>query len=228
MTRGLAATALNLSPDQFLTADGLVARRVSAGASWFRIHRSALAPVYFGGPDAGMRFNDPGEGANHVLAPAVARGSAPDSGAYGVCYFGVSPEASFVEIFFRRLPSVSVDASELLKRSVIEVVLARDLLVARLNGPCLLRLGVSADIVAGRDYAPAQVVARGLWRHPARFDGIEYPTRHDPGERSIALFNRASAAVPASAILLSEVLDPDLPLVKGWIERYDFELFEDR
>ena len=87
---------------------------------------------------------------------------------------------------------------------------------------------MSAEIVAGRDYAPAQVVARTLWRHPAGFDGIEYPTRHDTGERSVALFDRAAAAVPASAIVASTVLDPAGPLVATWIRRYRFPVLDDR
>lgn len=228
MKRGIAAAPLNLSPDQFLSSDGLIARRVPMGTSWFRIHRNTHGPVYFGGPNAGLRFNDPGAGATHVLAPAVAPGSAGDEGGFGVCYFGLSAEAAFVEIFFRRLPDVTVAETELATRSVVKLSVARDLTIVCLTGPCLLRLGVSAEIVAGRDYAPAQVVARGLWRHAAVFDGIEYPTRHDPGERSIALFDRAAAAVPPTAIVSSEVLDPDGSLVRDWVGRYKFGLFADR
>lgn len=228
MTRAIRGTPLQLDPDQVLTSDGLIARRVPAGTSWFRLHRTALGPVHFRGPDPGLRFNDPGVGAAHPLAPAPVAGSAPDAGSYGVCYFGVSPEAAFVEVFFRRLPSVAVAWTELAGRAVVEVRLAREVTLVCLSGPGLLRLGVSADVVAGRDYRPAQVVARTLWRHPAGFDGLEYPTRHDTGERSVALFDRSAAAVPARAIVASTVLNPAGPLVAAWIRRYQFPLLDDR
>jgi hypothetical protein len=230
---GIRPTPLRLEPDQFLTPDGLVARRVAAGTSWYRLHRAALAPLYFGGANVGLRFNDPGPGAAHPLAPPPPTGAAPDAGGYRVCYFGRSPEAAFVEVFFRRLPSVAVAWSELAARALVEVRLARDVTLVCLAGPGLLRLGVSADVVAGRDYAPAQAVARGLWRHPARFDGLEYPTRHDTGERSVALFDRAADAVPpgaapAGAVVRSTTLDPRGPLVAAWIRRYAFPVFDDR
>lgn len=224
----LRATPLQLEPDQFLTPDGLVARRVPVGTAWFRVHRTALSPVHFGGPNAGLRFNDPGPGATHPLAPPVPPHAAADAGGYGVCYFGRTPEAAFVEVFFRRLPSVAVAWSELAARSLVEVRLARAVTLACVAGPGLLRLGVSADVVAGRDYAPAQAVARGLWRHPARFDGIEYPTRHDTGERSVALFDRAADVVFVDAVGTSAVLDPRGPLVDAWIRRYAFPVFDDR
>lgn len=228
MTARLRATPLRLDPDQFLTPDGLIARRVPVGTSWYRLHRTVLGPIHFGGPNPGLRFNDPGPGATHPLAPALAAGSAPDGGTYGVCYLGASPEAAFVEVFFRRLPSVAVAWSELAARSIVEVRLACEVVVACLSGPGLLRLGASADLVAGRDYAPAQVVARGLWRHPARFDGLEYPTRHDTAERSIALFDRGASAVPPEAITTTTVLGPAGALVEGWIRRYRFPVFDDR
>ena len=131
-------------------------------------------------------------------------------------------------MFFRRLPSVAVAWSELIARSIGEVELARDVVLVCLSGAGLLRLGISAEIVAGRDYAPAQAVAGALWRHPAGFDGIEYPTRHDTGERSIALFDRGAQAVPQGAGLASTVLDPAGPLVAAWIRRYRFAVFDDR
>lgn len=221
-------TPLELEPDHFLTPDGLIARRVAAGTSWFRLHRAALGPLYFGGPNPGLRFNDPGPGAAHPLAPPAPPGAAPDASSYRVCYFGRSPETAFVEVFFRRLPSVAVAWSELAARALAEVRLAREVTLVCLAGPGLLRLGVSADVVAGRDYAPAQAVARGLWRHPARFDGLEYPTRHDTGERSVALFDRAQDAVPADAVVHAAALDPRGPLVAAGIRRYGFPVFDDR
>ncbi len=219
---------LSLESGQFLTADGLVARRMSAGTAWFRLHRTALDPLHFGGPNSGVRFNDPGAGATHPRAPPVALHASGDVGRYGVCYFGQTPDAAFVEVFFRRLPSVAVAWSELAARAIVEVRLARTVTLVCLSGPGLLRLGVSAEVVAGRDYRFAQVVARGLWRHTAQFDGIEYPTRHDTGERSVALFDRAARSVPDEAIVASTVLDPSGPLVAAWIRRYAFPMFDDR
>lgn len=224
----LRAAPLQLEPDQFLTADGLIARRVPAGTTWCRLHRTTLGPLHFGGPSGGGRFNDPGAGATHPLAPPPPADAAADLGGYGVCYFGRTPEAAFVEVFFRRLPSVAVAWSELAARAVVEVRLARDVTLVCLAGPGLLRLGVSGDVVAGRDYGPAQVVARGLWRHSATFDGIEYPTRHDTGERSVALFDRAAVAVSLDAIIASVTLDPRGPLIAAWIRRYQFSVFDDR
>ena len=230
MSGTIEPTPLMIEPGQFLTADGLLARQIPTGTLLFRVFLTTRGPdgaVYFGGMDPAYRLNDPGIGATHPRAPQPAKGALPDVGAFGVCYLGYSPDAAFVEVFFRRLPVRSVSWKDLSHRSIGSWTLARKLTVLCLHGVGLQRAGVDGDVVSGADYRLPQVVARTYWRHPLRFDGIEYPTRHDTGERSLALFDRAADAVPASALSGLSDLDPVGPLVRAWEARYHFEILTD-
>lgn len=46
--------------------------------------------------------------------------------------------------------------------------------------------------------AVSQAWARALHAHPDAPDGILYPSRHDPSQRCVALFDRADLAVMAA------------------------------
>jgi len=202
------------------TADGLLVRRVVPGTRWHRIHRSDNGAIWFGGADVDYRFNDPRPGAAHPRAPAPYAGSAPDAGAYAVCYLGVSPEAAFVETFLRRPTRHDIARSELAARRISAVHVGRDLRLVILDGSGLFRAGVSADAVHGADYAYSRTVSRLLWRHPAAFDGIEYAARHDNHQYAVALFDRAGDAITLDR---SDPLDaPDQ--LRAWRRRYRFTL----
>lgn len=151
------------------------------------------------------------------LAPIDA---ASDVGGYGVCYLGTTPEAAFVATFFRRLPSRVIAMSDLDARRITEIRLIRDVQVVCLHGSGLLRANVDGSVTSGDTYALSQVVARLLWRHPAKFDGIEYPARHDTHQFSVALFDRAGDALAVGAT--APLTDPHR--LRSWITRYKFGL----
>jgi hypothetical protein len=50
-------------------------------------------------------------------------------------------------------------------------------------------------VTTGDDYPRSRGVAQGLWGRPEHFDGLIYRARHDDGELSVALFDRAADAV---------------------------------
>lgn len=220
-------TASTTPEEEEEAADGLVVRTLPAGGMVFRIvktKRGKDGVVYFGGPSPHNRFNDPGAEATTPFTPREYPNSLPDDGSFGVCYFGASIDAAFVETFFRRLPIRAIATEDLAIRSLAVLKLHRSVRVASLTGAGLIRAGVSAAITTGLDYTAAQTVARMLWRHPGRLDGIEYKARHDDNERSIAFFDRAGDAVPFTSIMPLIPLDPRGPIVARWLEKYNVPL----
>lgn len=61
--------------------------------------------------------------------------------------------------------------------------------VLETSGSNLSKLGVDLGLLAG-DHAASQPWALRLGEHPARIDGIYYPSRHDDIRRNLALFRR--------------------------------------
>ena len=89
--------------------------------SFYRIHRLANAPVWFGTWSPGSlqnRFDDP-------------------AGIFGVCYLGGSSEAAFAESLLRRQPARFVSLSDLAARGIAEVVTTREVTVVPLFGSAL-------------------------------------------------------------------------------------------
>lgn len=210
-------------PPDYLVAD------FASGESWYRIHRKEDEPLWFGGPSGEARdpaemwrFDDPGPGTTHPEAPRPDGKAIPDKGHFGVCYLGTTPEASFVETFLRRSGTAGrkdVSLSELEKRNLATIVLTRAIKLVDLRNNGLARAQLDSTVFATRDYRLPQVVARTIWRHPASFDGIVYPTRHDPGQSAVALFDRASGAVDLKK---TESLAADLQRILRWAEAYGF------
>ena len=212
-------------PPDYVTFD------FSRGDLWYRIHRIEHKPFWFG-PGKGKvrdlaamwRFDDPGPGATHPEARSPSRKAMPDKRHFGVCYLGTTAEASFVETFLRRsgVPGrKDVVMKELESRQITTIVLTRDIRVVDLRGEGLSRAHLDSMIFATRDYTLPQVVARTLWRHPAKYDGIAYRTRHDPGKTAIALFDRARDSLHVKT---TEMLAADLPRLLRWRDSYGFRL----
>lgn len=212
-------------PPDYVTFD------FSRGDLWYRIHRIEHKPFWFG-PGKGKvrdlaamwRFDDPGPGATHPEARSPSRKAMPDKRHFGVCYLGTTAEASFVETFLRRsgVPGrKDVGMKELESRQITTIVLTRDIRVVDLRGEGLSRAHLDSMIFATRDYTLPQVVARTLWRHPAKYDGIACRTRHDPGKTAIALFDRARDSLHVKT---TEMLAADLPRLLRWRDSYGFRL----
>lgn len=154
----------------------------------WRIHSRMHEPVWFG----------PAQG-----RPPQNRFDAP-GGEFGVCYFGESFEAAFVETLVRGRARLIVALAELRTRIATAVPVARELRLARLHSDGLVQLSLSAAAPHADAYAECQRLAPSLWTHPDEIDGIEYRSRWDDSLLCVALFDRASGALaPAS---------PPLPL----------------
>jgi hypothetical protein len=71
------------------------------------------------------------------------------------------------------------------------VELRRDLRLVPIHGPSLVRLGVTAGLASGNEYAISQLWSRALWEHGDQPDGILYRSRHDDSALCAAVYDRA-------------------------------------
>ena len=153
--------------------------RIAAGTIWWRIHLRADPPVFFG--------PGPGRSPQH-------RFDAPNGG-YHVAYPATTREGSFAEVFMRDPDAEYVSMRQVRSRRVTQLRVGRPVSLVVLHGPGLARAGVTAAVTTGDDYPRSRGVAHDLWARPEHFDGSIYRARHDDGELSVALFDRAADAV---------------------------------
>jgi len=185
----------SVPPADFATRD-LPIETVPAGATFVRIHRSALDPLYFGA-SGDNRFDDPER-------------------RYGVCYAARSLEGAFAETCLREVGATLVPLSRLVGRSVTLLTVAAELRLVELHGPGLVRLGATAAVSSGT-YEVSQPWSRAIHNHPSNVDGIVYRSNHDNGELCVALFERCRRRLrPGSGMLLME----DRARLAVLLERY--------
>jgi hypothetical protein len=148
---------------------------VRAGTRWMRIHSQARNTLWFG-PARGRppihRFDDP-------------------TGRFRVCYFGANIEVCFAETFLRNPPVRLLGLDDLARRSIATVEVERDLRLVSIHGSSLARLGVTAELASGSDYAASQLWSRALWEHSDQPDGVLYRSRHDESALCVAVYHRA-------------------------------------
>lgn len=159
-------------PDPFPGA--LPIAGIARGATWWRIHRTAHSPVFFGPAPGGLptyRFDAPG-------------------GEYRILYLGQTLSAAFVETLLRnpRIPFIERIEIELRSASVLSN--DRPLRLVDLRGGGLSQIGSDNRLATG-SYAIAGQWALALWRHADRPDGILYRSRHDPNHVCAAIFDRS-------------------------------------
>lgn len=185
----------SVPPADFASRDLLI-EAVLAGATFVRIHRSALDPLYFGA-SCDNRFDDP-------------------EGQYGVCYAARTLEGAFAETCLRQVGARLVPLSRLAGRSATELTVAAELRLVELHGPGLARLGATAAVSSGT-YDVSQPWSRAIHEHPARADGIIYRSNHDNGELCVALFDRCCDRLrPGSTTGLME----DRAALAALLDRY--------
>jgi hypothetical protein len=97
-----------------------------------------------------------------------------------------------VETFMREPGRTLLPLDLLARKAYIRIRVRRELILVRLGGPGLARLGATAEVVrGGLPYDCAQAWSEALWGHPVRPDGIAYTARHDDDELCYALFDRS-------------------------------------
>jgi len=175
--------------------------RVKAGTRWMRIHSQSRSALWFGparGRQAIHRFDDP-------------------NGRFRVCYFGTTVEVCFAETFLRNPPVRILALDDLAGRSIATVEVRRDLRLVPIHGRSLARLGVTAELASGSDYASSQLWSRTLWEHSDQPDGILYRSRHDDSALCVALHDRAKDGL---AIVQDLALTSDHRQLARLLKRY--------
>lgn len=162
-----------LPPPTDLLDRRLPLRRLARGMGLYRVHHAAHAPIFFG-PGAGR--------------PPTFRFDAA-SGRFGVLYVAEGRAAPLIETLLRNPQQLSVSRSQIEARAMSRLSAARRLSLVDATGANLSRLGATAELFTGA-YDVCGRWSDALWDHPQRPDGILYPSRHDPGEECIALFQR--------------------------------------
>ena len=160
----------------------LPTERIDRGTVLYRAHAVARSPLYFG-PDAGK--------------PPTHRFHAPD-GSFQTCFLGLSEEAAFAEgVVHGPVPTQIVSRTTIESRAIAEIEVVEPIVVVPLYGRWLMRLGATASVTHGDDYALSQPWGKAIHVHPQGVDGILYTSRHDETTFSLALFDRARHKVAA-------------------------------
>jgi hypothetical protein len=161
------------APPSWLATTTLPLDRLAAGTVFYRVHRSAFNPVFYG----------PGRG-----NPPTYRFDS-QSGAFGLLYLGFALAAALVETLLRNPDHRLVDYGEIEDRSSSELRCPTDLRVVQMYGTGISQLGTDNAISTG-PYDVCGLWADELWNHPDAPDGIAYQSRHDPAQLCLALFER--------------------------------------
>lgn len=184
-----------------------------AGSCFLRIHRCDLHPIFFSpGPDT---------------RPTGRFDSA--TGAFGVLYGAESFAGAFAETVLRNPARTIFGLGEIEAKCVSRLRLRAGGHLVDLRGAGLQRLGLDAAIFTG-PYEPCGAWADALFAHTASPTGILYPSRFDPAETCLALFERpdgieiaenpiklSSLAADVGALLrrYGKGLDVEQPIPRG-------------
>ena len=160
-------------PPAWLGRKSLPVDRLPAGTVLHRIHRTSLAPVFFG----------PGPG----IPPTYRFDSARSW--FGVLYVGLSRAGAAAETLLRNPQRLMVATSDITERAASELTCRREVRVVTLYGSGLSAVGTDNAISTG-PYGPCGLWSDALWDHPDHPDGIAYQSRHDSNEICLALFER--------------------------------------
>jgi hypothetical protein len=164
---------------RFSLPERLPLRRVKPGTRWMRIHATDRKALWFGpapGRHAIHRFDDP-------------------AGSFGVCYLGTNLDVCFAETFLRNPPVRILALEDLAGRAVSTLEVRRQLRLVPSYGSNLARLGVTAELASGSDYAASQRWSHALWEHRDSPDGILYRSRHDDSALCVAVYDHAKDAL---------------------------------
>jgi len=150
-------------------------RRIAQGTVLHRAHAAAFRA--FLRPAAGQR--------THAPVPCSRR-------SYGTCFVGLTEAAAFAEgVLHGPVPTGLISPATLLARSIAELHVTQTLQMLPLYGRHLMKLGATATVTHGDDYALSQRWSKAIHAHEQNVDGIMYTSRHDDTTFSLALFDRA-------------------------------------
>lgn len=171
---------------------------IEGGTTWWRIHKTTNAPVFFGpkpGDPPTYRFDAPG-------------------GEYRILYVGLTLSAAFVETLLRNPRIPFVERIEIETRSASVLTNDHKLKLVDLRGGGLSQVGADNRLTTG-SYEVAGKWAVALWRHQDAPDGILYRSRHDPNHLCSAIFDRPSRFSVSSTKLLMEIPHQWAPILNA-------------
>jgi len=168
----------------------LVTRRLDPGDTWLRFVR-AIHPDPLGvGHGAKSRFAD----------SALDRGELV---AFEPVYFVSTFRAAFVETVLRDAANGKpsdwpMAESELSRWTCVQVAVTRPLVAVNLTGPGPVRMRMPSDAARARDQTLGRLWSSTIHAHPARVDGILYPSRL-VGDECLCLY--ASRVIDAVQVM---------------------------
>ena len=139
----------------------------------FRVHSSLRSAVFYG-PDAGRK--------------ATYRFDSL-SQSYGVLYIAPDPDAAIIETILRNPQRRIVDYRDVKAKSLSVLTCEQKLRLVNATGANLSAMETTAALFTG-PYEPCGAWSDALYEHPEEPNGILYPSRHNPDELCIALFER--------------------------------------
>ena len=162
---------------------------LAVGERWGRIHHSRF-PDPLGYGKSGSRFSDPRR--------RIAKNR------FGILYLGRTLKVCFVEAVLRddrdaTIGDMVLDEVELTSRRYAEVEITQTLTLLDLRNDARLRQGVPSDVVGGKAHGLARHWSVAFHDHPAKVDGLLYPSRLN-GVENIALYDRAVHKLTAKAV----------------------------
>jgi hypothetical protein len=153
------------------------------------------------------------------------RFDAPDA-SYEVLYLGCDAYCAFVETFLHASGTRTVTTAALKTRALSQLKPHRALRVIDLAGSgALVRMGVDSRLFAG-EYQRAQLWSKALHDHPAKADGLLYPSRLDPSRRAVALFLDRRSKIAEMSRQNWYAPGPQRVLLAEIAEHYKIELIE--
>jgi hypothetical protein len=130
---------------------------------------------------------------------------------FDTCYLGFNLTVAFAESMLHDIEpdaaGFSVPATEVSFRFALRLK-GKDLMLAKLYGTPLLRLGENGELSGASDYAIPQAWAGALVLHPKRIDGFIYISRRINDSLAVVLFER----------------DPAKPLAIGLARQYRYPI----
>lgn len=181
-------------------SDGIAPRLTSL----LRIHRSMQSPVFFG-KSGSNRWDDP-------------------RGSYGVLYSSKDDFGAFIETFGHATGIRLIEEDELDGHSLSEIAIGKSLQLVDLTGGGLAKIGADARI-GDCDIDISKKWGSAFFDHPSSPDGILYRARHDPSRLSIAVFDRSSAKLGSSSLIVDSFMNPaHEALLARLLDQYGFGL----
>ena len=165
-------------PPKDLNKRVLPLHEVRAKKDLYRVHHTSLGPVFFG-PDK---------------AAAPRSRFDAQSNRFGVLYISLGPDAAMIETLLRNPERLTVSFQEIALRSLSIIRISRTIKLVDVTGAGLSTLGLTSALFAG-EHQPCRIWSDALFDHPQSPDGILYPSRHNPAETCIALFERKDIAI---------------------------------